>query len=193
VLDQPLAGRTARRRLGADDVPVLILAGGSTATVGCIRRLADRVGSPTFILTGSDALSDVDTRDLLAFHRSHGRLATMLAIRPLARFGRLAVVGDTVVEFAEKPRQEDEWIGGGLFVLERRALDYKLVDDAPLEGEPLERLSRDGQLMAYRHDTFWQRLETPRDRLLLERLWDAGQAPWVVRGRGGAPKERRSY
>jgi len=171
----------------------LISAGGSTATGGCIRRLADHLGPSTFILARSDALSDVDPRDLLAFHRSHGRLATMLAVRPPARFGRLALVGDTVVEFAEKPRQEDEWISGGLFVLERGAFDYLPADDTPLENEPLERLAQDGQLMACRHDSFWLRLDTPRDRLLLERLWGAGQAPWVVRGRGGAPEEKRSY
>jgi glucose-1-phosphate cytidylyltransferase len=132
------------------------------------------------MLTYGDGVSDVDLGKLLRFHHDHGRLATVTAVRPPARFGALDLDGDRVVNFVEKPQTGDGWINGGFFVLEPAALDYIDHPDLHWEREPLDRLARDGQLMAYRHESFWQCMDTPRDRRLLETLWAGGQAPWRV-------------
>ncbi len=130
------------------------------------------------MLTWGDGVSDVDLDALLAFHRSHGKLATMTAVRPPARFGHLELDGDRISEFSEKPQTGEGWINGAFFVLEPGVFDYIDGDDTQWEKEPLERLAKDGQLMAYRHDGFWQCMDTIRDKKLLEQLWDAGDAPW---------------
>jgi glucose-1-phosphate cytidylyltransferase len=132
------------------------------------------------MLTYGDGVSDVDLGKLLRFHQDHGRLATVTAVRPPARFGALDLDGDRVANFVEKPQTGDGWINGGFFVLEPAALDYIDHPDRHWEREPLERLARDGQLMAYRHESFWQCMDTPRDRRFLETLWAGGQAPWRV-------------
>ena len=126
------------------------------------------------------ALSDVDISRLVAFHRSHGRLATITAVRPPARFGHVELEGDAVLEFSEKPQTGEGWINGGYMVLERRVLDYIDGDEMYFQKEPMERLAADGQLMAYRHESFWQCMDTMRDRVLLENLWASGRAPWKV-------------
>ncbi len=151
-----------------------------TQTGGRIKRLAPYLGNETFMLTWGDGLSDVDLHKLLAFHRSHGRLATMTAVRPPARFGHLELDGEEVAEFSEKPQTGEGWINGAYFVLEPEVFNYIDADDIHFEREPLERLAKDRQLMAYCHYSFWQCMDTIRDKQLLQRLWDSGQAPWAV-------------
>jgi glucose-1-phosphate cytidylyltransferase len=158
----------------------LIDTGIPTLTGGRIKRLAPYLGDETFMLTWGDGVSDVNLLDLLAFHRSHGKLATLTAVRPPARFGHLDLDGDRVLEFSEKPQTKEGWINGAYFVLEPEVFEYIEGDDTQWEREPLERLARDGQLMAYRHSSFWQCMDTLRDKRLLEELWQTGRAPWKI-------------
>lgn len=152
--------------------------GASSNTGGRIKRLAPWVGDDTFLLTWGDGVSDVDLDALLAFHRAHGRLATLTAVRPPARYGHLVTDGDAITEFSEKPQIGEGWINGAYFVLEPQVLDYIEGDDTQFEKEPLERLAKDGQLMAYRHHGFWQCMDTVREKHILEELWRTGAAPW---------------
>jgi glucose-1-phosphate cytidylyltransferase len=158
----------------------LVETGQATMTGGRIKRLQPHVGNQTFMLTWGDGVSDVDLYKLLDFHRAHGRLATVTAVRPPARFGKLDMVGDAVVRFSEKPQLEEGWINGAFFVLEPGVFDYIAGDDTQWEREPLERLAHDNQLMAYRHYSFWQCMDTLRDKVLLESLWQKGEAPWKI-------------
>jgi glucose-1-phosphate cytidylyltransferase len=169
-----ILGETAREPWTVD----LVDTGPDTMTGGRIRRLAPFLGGRTFMMTWSDGVSDVDLRALLAFHRSHGRLATLTAVHPPARFGHLELDGDRIVEFSEKPQAREGWINGAFFVLEPGVLDYIDGDDTVWEHAPLQRLARDGELMAYRHTGFWQCMDTLRDRMLLEKLWSEGSPPW---------------
>jgi glucose-1-phosphate cytidylyltransferase len=155
----------------------LIDTGQDTATGGRIKRLKPCIGNETFMLTWGDGVSNIDLDKLLAFHRAHGKLATLTAVRPPARFGHLDLQGDQITEFSEKPQIGEGWINGAFFVLEPAIFDYIDSDATPWEREPLEGLARDGQLMAYRHDDFWQCMDTIRDKKLLEELWTNG-APW---------------
>jgi glucose-1-phosphate cytidylyltransferase len=156
----------------------LVDTGLETATGGRIKRLKPHIGNETFMLTWGDGVSNVDLDKLLAFHRAHGKLATVTAVRPPARFGRLELAGDRVSEFSEKPQLGEGWINGAFFVIEPAVFDYVDGDATQWEREPLERLAREGQLMAYRHDSFWQCMDTLRDRKLLESLWQSGNPPW---------------
>lgn len=157
----------------------LIDTGGSTLTGGRIKRLAPYVGNQTFMLTWGDGVSNINLADLLAFHRSHGKLATVTAVRPTARFGHLEFDGDRIVEFSEKPQTREGWINGAFFVLEPGIFDYIEGDQIQWEREPMEKLAQDGQLMAYKHTGFWQCMDTLRDKKLLEDLWET-QAPWKM-------------
>ncbi len=166
---------------GPEDFLVhLIDTGLDTQTGGRIKRLADWIAGGTFLMTYGDGVADVDIRELVAFHRRHGRAATVTAVRPPARFGGLVLEGDHVVEFREKPQIGEGWINGGFFVLEPKILDYIDGDGTLFEREPLERLAAAGQLVAYRHDGFWQCMDTLRDVRLLNGLWENGRAPWAV-------------
>jgi len=156
----------------------LVDTGSRTATGGRIKRLASYFGNETFMLTWGDGVSNIDLQELLRFHRSHGRLATITAVRPPARFGKLTLQDDRVVDFSEKPQLDEGWINGAFFVLEPGVIDYIAGDDTQWERDPLERLARDGQLIAFKHDSFWQCMDTLRDRVLLETLWNNGDAPW---------------
>lgn len=158
----------------------LIDTGISTLTGGRIKRLAPQLQNETFMLTWGDGVSDVDLEALLEFHRSHGRLVTMTAVRPTARFGHLELDGNRIVEFSEKPQTQEGWINGAFFVVEPGVFDYIGGDQTQWEREPLERLARDGQLMAYKHESFWQCMDTLRDKVLLEELWQSGKAPWKL-------------
>ena len=158
----------------------LIDTGIHTNTGGRIKRLAPYMGNETFMLTWGDGVSDVNLHDLLAFHRSHGKLATLTAVRPTARFGHLELESDQITEFSEKPQLGEGWINGAFFVLEPGVFDYIEGDDTQWEKAPLERLAQDGQLMAYRHTSFWQCMDTMRDKRLLESLWQSGDAPWKI-------------
>lgn len=149
-----------------------------TMTGGRILRLRSWIGDETFMVTYGDGLGAVNVQELVAFHREHGRLATITAVRPPARFGGLNLDGDQVQEFSEKPQTGEGWINGGFFVFEPRVFDYLEGDESILEREPLERLAVDRQLMAYRHEAFWQPMDTIREKLLLESLWASGKAPW---------------
>jgi glucose-1-phosphate cytidylyltransferase len=157
----------------------LIDTGKDTLTGGRIKRLAPHLGDDTFMLTWGDGVSDVDLVKLLEFHKSHGKLATLTAVRPPARFGHLTFDGDKVCEFSEKPQTSEGWINGAFFVLEPGIFDYIDGDMTQWEHDPMERLARDGQLMAYRHTSFWQCMDTLRDKQLLESLWNSGNPPWL--------------
>lgn len=156
----------------------LIDTGNATLTGGRIKRLAPYLGNKPFMLTWGDGVSNVDLHKLLEFHRSHGKLATVTAVRPPARFGHMIFNGDEVREFSEKPQAAEGWINGAFFVLEPKVLDYIEGDETQFEREPMERLAREGQLMAYRHTDFWQCMDTLRDKVLLESLWQKGNPPW---------------
>lgn len=159
----------------------LIDTGRWTNTGGRIKRLAPYLGDETFMLTWGDGVSDVDLGHLLEFHHSHGRIATVTAVHPPARFGQLEMDGDRVSSFSEKPLDQG-WINGAFFVLEPAVFAYIDGDDTLFEKEPMERLAGEGQLMAYRHEGFWQCMDTMRDKKLLEDLWAAGDAPWKTWG-----------
>jgi len=131
-------------------------------------------------MTYGDGVCNVNIQRLLDFHRAHGRLATVTAVRPPARFGGLVFEDDYIKEFTEKPQIGEGWINGGFFIFEPGVLEYLKGDDTVLEREPLENLARDRQLVAYRHDDFWQCMDTLRDQRLLESLWQSGKAPWKV-------------
>jgi glucose-1-phosphate cytidylyltransferase len=156
----------------------LIDTGLDTQTGGRLKRLKQWLGDEPFCLTYGDGVSDVDIGELIAFHKQHGKLATVTAVRPPARFGGLELVGDRVRAFAEKNQTSEGWINGGFFVLEPRVLDYIAADSTLWEREPLERLASEGQLCAFRHEGFWQPMDTLRDLRLLEALWASGKPPW---------------
>lgn len=158
----------------------LVDTGIRTQTGGRIKRLAPYIGNETFMLTWGDGVADVNLHKLLEFHRSHGKLATLTAVRPPARYGYMKFDGDRIVEFTEKPQIGEGWINGAFFVLEPGVFDYIDGDSTVWEKEPLERLARDGQLMAYRHTSFWQCMDTLREKYILESLWQSGKAPWKI-------------
>ena len=156
--------------------------GAATMTGGRVKRLRSIVGDETFLCTYGDGVADIDIAALVAFHKSHGKLATVTAVHPPARFGILELEGDRVRSFVEKPQMSEGWINGGFFAFEPGVFDYLDGDTCVLEKEPLERLARDGQLMAFQHPGFWQPMDTLRDKELLEKLWQSGAAPWKVDG-----------
>jgi glucose-1-phosphate cytidylyltransferase len=160
----------------------LIDTGADTMTGGRVRRLRDVIGDERFMLTYGDGLADVDVRALVAAHERTGAAGTLTAVRPPARFGniRLGSDGVRVEDFIEKPQTDAGWINGGFFVFEPAIFDYIDDDATALEREPLERMAADGRLYAFRHDGFWQPMDTLRERRVLEDLWHAGRAPWKI-------------
>lgn len=158
----------------------LVDTGQMTNTGGRIGRLEPYLGSETFMLTWGDGVAPIDLAKLLDFHRSHGKLATVTAVRPPARFGRIELDGERVVEFSEKPQLGEGWINGAFFVLEPEVFRYIDGDDCHWEKGPMVRLAEEGQLMAYKHEGFWQCMDTLRDKVLLEDLWERGDAPWKI-------------
>jgi glucose-1-phosphate cytidylyltransferase len=158
----------------------LLETGADTNTGGRIKRLKQLIGNERFFLTWGDGVSDVDLNKLLDFHKSHGKLATLTAVRPPARFGHLEIHGDQISVFDEKPQAGEGWINGAFFVIEPEVFDYIDGDATQFEKEPLSNLARDGQLMAYKHHGFWQCMDTIRDKKLLERYWESGNAPWKI-------------
>jgi glucose-1-phosphate cytidylyltransferase len=159
----------------------LVETGEATLTGGRLKRVRKYLeDDDVFCFTYGDGVSNVDIGKLVAFHRQHGKLATVTAVRPLARFGALTVENNLVRQFKEKPFNEGNLINGGFFVLSAKAIDY-IDNDATLwEKKPMERLAADGQLAAYQHTGFWQPMDTLRDRNMLEELWASGKAPWHV-------------
>lgn len=158
----------------------LLDTGQNTLTGGRLLRLKTHLDKETFMLTYGDGVSNVDINRLLAFHKQHGKLATVTVVRPPARFGTMVFEGDRVAEFQEKPQTGEGWINGGFFVFEPEIFDYLDDDQTILERSPMERLAQDGELMAYKHEDFWQCMDTLRDRNRLEELWQSGDAPWAV-------------
>ncbi len=153
--------------------------GAHTMTSGRIRRLGDWLNNETFMCTYSDGLGNIDIDALLDFHRSHGKLATVTAVQPPARFGSIELQGDRVSAFTEKVHGQETWINGGYFVFEPGVLDYMVDDNEPLEQTPLTQMARDGQLMAYRHSGFWHPMDTVRDRNTLNSLCEEETPPWM--------------
>ena len=165
----------------AEDWRVSLLdTGANTMTGGRLLRLRQHLHpTGTFMLTYGDGLSDVDLTALLAFHQSHGKLATVTAVRPSARFGGLRIGYRKVLDFTEKPQSGEGWINGGFFVFEPDVFDYLTDDTTVLEQSPLEKLAKQGQLMAFEHTGYWQCMDTVRDRDAIQATWDSGQAPWI--------------
>lgn len=163
-----------------DWVVHLIDTGWQTQTGGRIKRISEFIGNEPFLLTYGDGLADIDINALLAFHRANGKLATVTAVRPPARFGGIKFNGSLVTEFVEKPQIGEGWINGGFFVLEPEIVSYIQGDHTLWEKDPMEKLAADGQLAAYRHDRFWQCMDTMRDVQLLNSLWEQNRAPWNI-------------
>lgn len=159
----------------------LVDTGEETMTGGRLRRVADYIKNETaFCFTYGDGVSNVDISSEIAFHKQHGKLATVTAVQPPGRYGALQIEGIKVAGFTEKPRGDGGLINGGFFVLSPRCIDLITGDQSSWEGEPLSRLAAEGQLMAFEHDGFWQPMDTLREKNLLEELWSSGKAPWKV-------------
>lgn len=172
-------GNISSHSLGDVDWRVtLIDTGLNTMTGGRVKRLRSFIGEETCMLTYGDGLANIDIAKLLAFHHDHGKLVTVSAVRPAARFGELEVEGSKVISFKEKPQLQHGWINGGFFVLEPKFFDLIDNDETLLEREPLERAAELGELMAYKHEGFWHCMDTKRDRDLLENMWSVGDIRW---------------
>ena len=158
----------------------LVDTGDNTQTGGRLRRVRDYLEDSTFCFTYGDGLSNVDITASIAFHRQQKRLATLTAVQPAGRFGALDIQDQRISRFQEKPDGDGSWINGGFFVLEPQVLQHIEQDSTVWEREPMEQLARDGQLSAFTHRGFWQPMDTLRDKMRLEELWQTGQAPWKV-------------
>lgn len=156
----------------------LVDTGLATMTGGRVKRMARYLDGEPFMLTYGDGVADVDLRALLDYHRAQKKMVTVTAVHPAARFGELSLSDGLVTEFREKPQVQNGWINGGFFVCEPEFLDFIDGDETVLEREPLERVAAMGQLAAYRHDGFWQCMDTKRDRDVLDQLYQSGKAPW---------------
>ena len=156
----------------------LVDTGPNSMTGGRVKRMQNFIGNETFLLTYGDGLSNIDIEALVNFHKSHGKMVTVSAVHPGARFGELDMDGDIVTSFKEKPQTTQGWINGGYFVIEPEFFDLIKGDSTILEKEPLEKAAEIGELMSYQHDGFWQCMDTKRDRDSLEELWQNNNAPW---------------
>ena len=179
-----------RVRLSTGDVEILkpnnlawkislIDTGLETMTGGRIKRLESLIDDDCFFMTYGDGLSNVDLNKLKEFHLSHGKIATLTSVRPSARFGELEIDGDLITNFEEKPRLKQGWVNGGFFVLNKKVFDYISGDQVVFEREPLQNLAKDGQLMAFKHEGFWQCMDTFKDKMLLEKYWQSNP-PWLM-------------
>ena len=174
------SGRVTPHQLDSLDWRVtLVNTGEHSMTGGRVKRLESFIGNEAFLLTYGDGVADIDIGELLKFHKSHGKMVTVSAVRPAARFGELDLDSQRVVSFQEKPQLHNGWVNGGYFVIEPEFFDLIDGDATLLEREPLERVTQAGELMAYRHEGFWQCMDTKRDHDLLEDLWVKG-APWAI-------------
>jgi len=171
---------TSHQTDDADWRVTLVHTGQESMTGGRVKRLQSFIGNEPFMLTYGDGVADIDVDALLKFHHSHGRMVTVTAVHPGARFGELMIESDQVRRFQEKPQMGHGWINGGYFVIQPEFFELIAGDSTTLEREPLEQVARMGQLMAYRHDGFWQCMDTKRDRDSLEELWESGTAVWKV-------------
>lgn len=182
--DLRVSTRTGEVRRFAATVPDwtvdLVETGADTNTGGRIKALKDTIGNERFMLTWGDGVSNVNLDALLSFHKAHGKLATVTVVRPPARFGHVRLESTQVAEFTEKPYASEGWINGAFFVLEPEVFDFIDGPDTLFEKEPLQRLAREGQLMAYQHAGFWQCMDTVNDKQKLQAMWESGNAPWVT-------------
>ena len=158
----------------------MVNTGQNSMTGGRVNRMKPYIGNETCLLTYGDGLSDIDIGQLITFHKSHGKMVTITAVHPGARFGELGLDGDLVTSFKEKPQTTQGWVNGGYFVVEPEFFNLIDGDSTILEQDPLERVSQMGELMSFQHDGFWQCMDTKRDRDMLEELWLKGKAPWKV-------------
>ena len=156
----------------------LVDTGLHTMTGGRIKRIQEYIGEEPFMLTYGDGVCDVDLNALLKFHKAHGKVATMTAVKPEGRFGVLNIEEEQVTDFREKSANDMGWINGGFMILDQRVFPYIEDDTTIFEREPLKRIAREGQLAAFRHYGFWRCMDTQRDKAILESLWTSGQAPW---------------
>lgn len=174
-------GEQEVRRTDAPDWRISVVDTGlNTMTGGRLKRLAPWLEGERFMVTYGDGVGDVDIKRLVEFHESHGKLATVTAVRPPARFGGLVLNGNAVTNFSEKAQAGEGWINGGFFVFERKVLEYMDDDSTVLERAPLERLANEGQLQAFLHPGFWQPMDTLREKNMLDSLWESGKAPWKL-------------
>lgn len=161
----------------------LVNTGLETMTGGRVKRIRDYIGNEPFMLTYGDGVSDVNIKDLVSYHKAHGKLATVTSIQPSGRFGALDLSESNEVRgFQEKPKGDGAWINAGFFVLQPEVFDYIAGDETFLEKEPLEHLAKEGELVAYKHPGFWQPMDTLRDKNHLEDLWKSDKAPWKTWG-----------
>lgn len=158
----------------------LIYTGEDTMTGGRVKRLQSFIGNETFMLTYGDGLSNINLSNLLKFHKAHKKMVTVSAVRPVARFGNLMINNHEVINFKEKPQTEQGWINGGFLVVNPEFFDFIEGDKTILEKDPLERVAKIGELMAFQHDGYWQCMDTKRDKDALENLWNSGSAPWNI-------------
>ncbi len=158
----------------------LVDTGDQTMTGGRLKRISPYLDEEDFCFTYGDGVTNANIGDLIEFHRQHGTLATVTAVQPPGRFGSLDVSGHKIRAFEEKPQGDGSWVNGGFFVLSPRVLDYIESDTTVWEKAPLQKLAEEGELSAFRHDGFWQPMDTLRDKIHLEELWDSGSAPWKV-------------
>jgi glucose-1-phosphate cytidylyltransferase len=154
--------------------------GEATLTGGRLKRVREFVGQETFCFTYGDGVADLDIRASIEFHKKHGKIATVTAIQPPGRFGAMEIEGQKIARFQEKPKGDGSWVNGGFFILNHQVMDLIPGDGTIWEKEPLESLASSGQLIAYKHEGFWQAMDNLRDKNLLEDLWKSGQAPWKV-------------
>jgi len=180
TVDLATAELKAHRSDKVDWRVTLVETGQNSMTGGRVKRMQPFIGNEPFLLTYGDGLANIDLDRLLAFHRNHGKMVTVTAVRPAARFGELGLNGDVVTSFQEKPQLAQGWINGGYFVIQPEFFDLIADDSTILEREPLEKVSKMGELMAYRHEGFWQCMDTKRDLDLLEELWQLNTAPWKI-------------
>lgn len=158
----------------------LVDTGENTGTGGRLKRVKDYLGSETFCFTYGDGVSNVNIKELIAFHKKQNRLATVTAVQPPGRYGYIDIENEKVTSFIEKPDGEGGWINGGFFVLEPKTIDYIKEDETNWEREPLEKLAKESQLSVYKHSGFWQAMDTLREKNLLNSLWESNKAPWKI-------------
>ncbi|HEY3041620.1 MAG TPA: glucose-1-phosphate cytidylyltransferase [Pyrinomonadaceae bacterium] len=173
-------GKVETHSRKCEDWTIHLIDTGETNTGGRVKRLEPWLKDSTFMATYGDGVSNLNIQELLKFHRAHGKIATVTAVRPPSRFGGLIFNGDLVAEFTEKPQIGEGWINGGFLIFEPGVFDYLSGDESSLEANALEQLAIDKQLVAYRHEEFWQCMDTMRDMRLLQSLWQSGNAPWKV-------------
>ncbi len=178
TIDLENGNLTAHQKDDVNWKVTLVDTGINSMTGGRVKRMQDFIGNEAFLLTYGDGVADIDIEALVDFHKSHGKMVTVSAVRPGARFGELDMDGNIVTSFKEKPQITQGWINGGYFVIEPEFFDLIQDDSTILEKKPLERVAEIGELMSYRHDGYWQCMDTKRDRDSLEKLWQTDNAPW---------------